>query len=493
MSSVGPRGMAEDTFRGVLWTSGGRVATQFVSVLFGIFLARLLGPEEFGLVGMIAVVTGFATLFSDLGLGAAMIHAQDTREEQWSSVFWVNIGVGLALTAVVAALAPLVARFFGNPLLTPVMIALSAGFAIAGLGIVPSTLLKKKLEFKRLTRVEASALVVSGTTGIGLALAGAGVWSLVGQSLSAAAARVVFLWREAGWTPGRRCRWEDVRRLAGFSSNALAFSVINYWLRNGDNLLVGKFIGAAALGLYARCYSLMLLPLTSVSRSLADVLFPTFSRIQENRPRVAQAYVRCTQAVAAITFPMMTGLCILADPFVRAVYGDAWVAMVPILQVFCPVGALQSIGTLNGTLYLSQGRSGRQLAVGTIVGVLGLGSIAWGLRHGLIGVATYYAIFSVAVFLPSMQMAVSLVGLSALGIVRNLLNVIACSAIMGLVVWTVDRWVLAGSAYWIRLGVGIALGVAVQIGALRVFRVPAWDDVSGLTRRLIATARAPAP
>jgi PST family polysaccharide transporter len=482
--------MAEDAFRGVLWTSGGRLATQFVGVLLGIILARLLGPEVFGLVGMITVVTGFAILFSDLGLGAAMIHAQETHEEQWSSVFWVNVGVGLALTAIIAAIAPLVARFFGDPLLEPVTIALSAGFAIAGLGIVPSTLLKKRLDFKRLTRAEAGSLVFSGTAGIALALAGAGVWSLVGQSLAASAARVALLWREAGWRPTRRCRWAHVRGLAGFSSNALSFSVINYWLRNGDNLLVGKFIGAAALGLYARCYSLMLLPLTSVSRSLAEVLFPTFARIQENRPRVAQAYLRCTQAVAAITIPMMTGLGILADPFVRAVYGDAWAEMVPILQVLCPVGALQSIGTLNGTLYLSQGRSGRQLVVGTVVGVLGLASIAWGLRDGLIGVAGYYAVFSLIAFLPSVHLAVSLVGLTAFGVARNLLNVVACSTIMGLVVFAADRSLLAGAGHWVRLAAGAALGVAVQIGALHVFRVPAWDDVRGLLRRLLAGARA---
>jgi PST family polysaccharide transporter len=480
--------MAEDALRGVLWTSGGRLATQFVGVVLGIVLARLLGPEVFGLVGMITVVTGFATLFSDLGLGAAMIHSRETSEEQWSSVFWVNVGVGLALTAIVASISPLVAGFFGNPLLTPVTIVLSAGFAIAGLGIVPSTLLKKRLEFKRLMRAETGALVVSGATGIALALCGAGVWSLVGQSLVGAAARVVLLWREAGWKPMRRCRWEHVRALAGFSSNALAFSVINYWLRNGDNLLVGKFIGASALGLYARCYSLMLLPLTSVSRSLSEVLFPTFSRIQENRPRVAQAYLRCTQAVAVITVPMMTGLGILADPFVRAVYGEAWAPMVPILRVLCPVGALQSIGTLNGTLYLSQGRSGRQLVVGTVVGALGLGAIAWGLRDGLIGVAGYYAVFSVVAFLPSVHLAVTLVGLTAFAVVRNLLNVIACSAVMGLFVFAVDRGLLSHAGPWWRLVVGAALGVGVQIAMLCTIRVPAWDDVRGLLRRVLARA-----
>jgi O-antigen/teichoic acid export membrane protein len=490
MTPPGDRSMAEDAFRGVLWTSGGRIATQFVGVLFGIFLARLLSPEQFGLVGMIAVVTGFATLFSDLGLGAAMIHSQDTNDEQWSSVFWVNAGVGVALTAIVAGIAPLWARFFDNPQLVPVMIALSAGFTVAGLGIVPSTLLKKRLEFKRLMRVELSALVFSGTTGVALALAGAGVWSLVGQSLAAAAARVVFLWREANWRPRFHCSWWDVRHLAGFSSNALAFSVVNYWLRNGDNLLVGKFIGASALGVYTRCYSLMLLPLNSVSRSLADVLFPTFSRIQEDRPRVAQAYLRCTQAVAAITFPMMTGLCVLADPFVRAVYGDAWVAMIPILQVFCPVGAVQSIGTLNGTLYLSQGRSGRQLVVGTVLGVLGLAAIALGLRHGLMGVASYYAVFAVIAFVPSMHMAVTLVDLSAFRVTRHLLNVIACSAIMGALVFALDHWVLASAAYWLRLVIGVAVGVAVQIAALRILRVPALDDVIGLTQRLRGAARA---
>jgi PST family polysaccharide transporter len=480
--------MAENAFRGALWTSGGRVVTQFVGVVFGVVLARMLGPDDFGMVGMITVFTGFATLFGDLGLGAAMVHSQDTTEVQWSSVFWVNIGVGLLLTAIVAGLAPVVAAFFDKPALVPVTLALSAGFAIASFGIVPSTLLKKELRFKRLVRAEAGALVIAGATGIALAVAGAGVWSLVGQSLAATIARAALLWREARWKPMFRCRWEHIRELAGFSSNALGFSAVNYWLRNGDNLLVGKYLGASALGVYARCYSLMLLPLSNVSRSLADVLFPTFSRIQDDRPRVASAYLRGTQAVAAITVPMMTGLCILSDPFVRAVYGQAWLPMIPILRVLCPVGAVQSIVTLNGTLYLSQGRSGRQLVVGTIVGVMGLGAIALGLRHGLIGVAGYYAIFSLVVFLPSIQFAVSVVGLSALGVMRNLRNVMICSAVMALVVLGVDRYGLAHANPWVRLGVGTTIGVAVQIGMLRFLRVPALDDVRNLLRRIMPAA-----
>ncbi len=490
MSSVKRSGMAENAFRGTLWASGGRVVAQAVSVLLGVVLARLLGPNDFGLMGMITVVTGFATLFGDLGLGAGMVHSQETSDEQWSSVFWVNVGAGLLLTGMVAASAPFVAAFYDQPALQKVTLALSGSFAVASFGIVPATMLKKSIQFKRLMRAEILAIVVAGTVGIAFAMTGAGVWSLVAQSLALAAARSMFLWHAARWSPLRVCRWAHIRALAGFSSNTLAFQVVNYWLRNGDNLLVGKFLGAAALGLYARCYSLMLLPLSSVSRSLGDVLFPTFSIIQDNRPRVAAAYLRCTQAVAAITIPMMTGLWILSDPFVRTVYGATWLPMVPVLQVLCPVGAVQSIGTLNGTLYLSQGRSGRQLVVGTIVGMLGLAAVALGLRHGLTGVATYYAVFSLAVFPISIQLAVDVVGLNALAVLRNLGNVIACSAVMGLVVFSVDRWVLANTLPWVRLGAGVLIGMAVQMGMLRLLRVPALDDVQRLLRQVVGGARA---
>ena len=274
-----------------------------------------------------------------------------------------------------------------------------------------------------------------------------------------------------------RFKWTAVKELIGFSTNLLGFSSFNYWVRNTDNLLIGRFLGTSALGLYSKSYGIMLLPLTMVSRSIGQVMFPMLSLIQDDKPRVARNYLRITRAIALITFPTMMGLWAVTDHFVPAVFGDQWLGMIPLLKVFCFIGLIQSIGTLNGNLYLSQGRSDLQFKVGLVIGGLGIGAIVLGLRWGVEGVAYAYGTLTILVLYPSISIAVSLVELTFSDVIRNLLGVSTCATGMGFVLLSVGLILPANWSHWTYLALQVPFGMAIYLLFIHLFEVKAYRDV----------------
>jgi PST family polysaccharide transporter len=316
-----------------------------------------------------------------------------------------------------------------------------------------------------------------------MAVGGMGVWSLAVQSVLSTAIVTTLTWKLSEWRPQARFSWTAVRELLPFSRNVVAFSTVNYWLRNADNLLVGRWLGSAALGIYGRAYSLMLLPLTLISATIGKVMFPALAAIQDDRPRVARVYLRMTRAIALITFPLMIGLLSVADSFVVALYGQQWSAMIPIVKVFCVVGMVQSISALNGSLYLSQGRADLQLRVGLVLSVIGIGAIVLGLKWGALGVAVCYGIYSVGSALPGIRIAVSLVGLGITDVLKSVAEVFAYAAAMGAAVYSLGLVLPAEWPHWVDLLLRTAFGVLVYGALLFGFRPSAFVDVRDAIRQ----------
>ncbi|HWW75239.1 MAG TPA: lipopolysaccharide biosynthesis protein, partial [Pyrinomonadaceae bacterium] len=222
-----------------------------------VVLARLLTPGDYGLVGMVAVVTGFIALFKDLGLSAATIQREEISQEQVSTLFWVNVGVSAAIGLLTAALAPVVAWFYGEPRLAPVTLAYSIGFLFGGLTVQHEALLKRQMRFAVLVTAEVAALLASIVTTVALAWRGFGYWSLVAGHLALSFVYMLAVWGVCGWRPGRPRRGAGVRSLLGFGGNLTGAAVVNYFARNLDNMLIGRFWGGWQLGLYAKAYQLL--------------------------------------------------------------------------------------------------------------------------------------------------------------------------------------------------------------------------------------------
>lgn len=480
--AVQPDQFRQKTLSGLAWKTGARVAALVLQLVISVILARLLSPEEFGLIGMIVIFTGFAAVFVDMGFGAALVQKQDAEAVHYDSVFWVNAAMGLLLTALFVVGAPLIGAFYGEPLLLPLTTLLASNFFLGSLGVVQAARLRKALDFRSLAVVDLLALVLSGAVGVSMALMGWGVWSLAVQSVLASALTAGLLWVVSDWAPRLRLQWDAVRGLLGFSGHLLGFSALNYWFRNADNLLIGRVLGETALGVYAYAYRIMLLPVRNIASTIGSVMFPAFSAIQQDRPRVARLYLRTTRVIALVTFPMMLGLIIVAEPFVLGMLGAEWRAMVPVLQLLCVVGAVQSILTFNGNLYQSQGRTDLQLKVGGTTGVLGVAAIVMGLPYGVVGVALCYASYVMLSAYPVLHFPVALVGLHVRDVARNLAGVAGCTLLMAGVVWGVGQLLPPEWPHSLHLLIMVAAGVALYIGGLHAFNVAAYRDARTLLK-----------
>ncbi|MDH7482325.1 MAG: MOP flippase family protein [Armatimonadota bacterium] len=449
------------TIRGIGWSVAGQAGNQVLAALTMIVLARLLSPREFGLLAMVVVITSFANIFAEMGLGSALVQKQDIRQEHLSSVFWLNVIAGLILTSAFIICSPLISNFYGEQILRPLTLLISANFAIGSLSIVQRTNFVKTLDFRRLFVADITAVVVSSVVAITMAYAGAGVWSLAAQSVVLTSVTAAMLWLMSAWRPSLIFRWNAIRDLLGFGANLLGTDVLNYWVRNIDYLLIGRFIGSNPLGIYKNAYQVMLFPLTNVSRVISRVMFPALSIIQNEKARVRNIYLQVTRTIALITFPMMAGLFVAVEPLVLAVFGAKWSGMIPLLRVFSIVGLMQSIGTLNGNLYLSQGRADLQFKVSLFVKATAVLGIVIGLRWGIMGVAIGYAVASLLNSYPAFYFAGKLVNLSYWQLWRNLFGVLGCSIAMAAVVFGVGVILPTTLPYGAKLACQIIIGVLI--------------------------------
>ena len=480
MSGERGDGLKAKALTGINWSVLSQVGRQALSFIIGVVLARLLSPREFGLLAMVTVISGFALSFMELGFGAALVQRQDAREEHLSSVFWVNVISGLVMTLLFAAAAPLVARFYGEPLLLPLTLLLATNFVIYAFSIVQRVLMVKALDFRALAVVEVGSVAVAGAVGVAMAVAGLGVWSLAANYLLATVVATALFWGLGRWRPERAFEWGAVKDLLGFSGHYLGTKTLSYWTRNADNLLIGRFIGSSALGLYSKAYAVLMLPLLNVSRTVERVMFPSLSTIQDDRPRVKRVFLRMARAVALVTFPVFTGMAVVAEPFVLGVFGAQWAGMIPLVRVLCVLGVAQSVIRLDGNLYLSQGRADLQFRVNLFVQGVIIAGIVAGLRWGVMGVAVGLTVASLATAYLRLHFAGRLVGLSFWELLRALGGTFWSAVAMALLVFGLDVALLASWSPVARLAVEVPFGVAVYAALVHAFGVGAYEEVRDL-------------
>lgn len=246
--------LAGKVLTGVRWAALGQIAAQLLNFIVTLALVRLLLPSDFGLLAMTTVFTGFAAFFGEMGFGKALIQHEGIDDRHLTSVFWLNIASGAVLTALAYLAAPAIAAFFVEPRLILLVRILSLNFAFAALSHVQIAVLERDMLFRRLMGIDTGAAAIAGVTAVACAVAGFGVWSLVFQMLTRTAATVLMAWSGSAWRPSLRVDPAAIRDLRRYGLNAFGSQIVTYWIRNGDNLLIGKFAGAVSLGLYTQAY-----------------------------------------------------------------------------------------------------------------------------------------------------------------------------------------------------------------------------------------------
>lgn len=387
-------------------TRGGAVtiASQglkfFTSMGATILLARLLTPSDYGLIGMVAVVTGFVSMFKDMGLSMATIQKEEINAQQISTLFWINVLLSVAVMLLTVVIAPGVAWFYGEPRLKLITMGFSLVLLVGGLTAQHEALVRRQMRFAALAFLEIVSLIIGIVVAIGLAWYGARYWALVASQLAQALTYAVGIWLVCGWRPGMPVRSSGVRAMFAFGSNLTGFHLINHFARNLDNMLIGRFWGSAPLGLYAKAYQLLLLPIEQINSPIAAVAVPALSRLTHSPERYRKAYLRILEKIAMVTMPGMAFMIATSDWIVALVLGPKWMGVSPIFALLGIAGLVQPILNTAGWLYITQGRTRQMFHFGLIGSTIIIISIVAGLPWGPIGVALVYSTTFVFIVTP---------------------------------------------------------------------------------------------
>jgi PST family polysaccharide transporter len=446
---------------------------------------RLLEPEAFGLIGMILVLSGFAEIFGELGFSSALVQRPVLREDHRSTVFWLNLGMAGVLGSIMYLAAPAIAAFYGLPLLGPMSAWMSLCFLLSAPSLVPRALLQRELRFDVLAKVNVSALLVSGAAAVATAASGAAVWSLVVAQLVGAGTKSLLLLWLGGWYPRLLCSQQALRELFAYGSQVTGFKLVSYWARSADKLLIGKFIGSDALGLYSRASTLILLPVTQVLTVLGKVMFPALSSLQGDKSRVRRAFLRVIDLLTLLTFPLALGFVVVAEAFVLGLFGANWRGVVRLSQILALVGMTQALCNPTAWIYGSQGRTDWLLWWGIGRSGVFVVSIVIGLMLGGVeAVALANLVGNLIITIPSLALPGRLIGMTISDIWKTIRNNLLCATAMAMIVWGVGHMLPAGMTSLTQLAVQVVAG-GIAYGALAyIFCRGAIHDLIVISRQL---------
>ena len=377
---------------------------------------------------------------------------------------------------------PLIAAFYEQPILVPLLSVSSLTVAVGSLGIVQNTLLTKAMDFRTQAKVTTASTLLSGLVGLGMAWHGCGVWSLAGQSLAQSLAGVALMWRWSPWRPTGRFRWMSVKKLWPFGWRMLASAQLNCVFENLYSLVIGRIYRPADLGFYTRASTLAMLPAGSVTGMTQRVMFPVFSSDQGDRAKLKQDFRKTVLTMAALYFPVMAGMAVVADPLVRCLLTEKWRPCVPYLQVLCFSGMLYPLHTLHLNLLMAQGRSDLFLRLEILKKVMMVMALALTFRMGVGAMVDSMLAFSLACLALNSYYTRRLIHYGWSEQLRDLLPITAVSLGMAFLVWT-SGLVLPFSA-WVLLTAQVILGAAVYTGAALVLRHRGYQEVWAIIRRL---------
>jgi PST family polysaccharide transporter len=371
-----------------------------VSIVATSILARLLSPQDYGLIGMVAVITNFVALFKDLGLSLATVQRPEITSRQVTTLFWLNLLLSVITMTVLLALAPALSWFYSEPRLTLLTVVTATGFLIGGLTVQHEALLKRQMRFYALSAISVTAMISGYIVGIVFAWNGFRFWSLVYSQLALLITNTLLVWLICRWRPGLPSRNTGVRSMLSFGSHITAYSTVNYFSKNADNVLIGKFWGSAPLGLYNKATQLVGLPTEQITEPLMGVVIPSLSRLVGTPERYRNAYVRIMEKILILVMPAVGLMIVTSDWLIAIVLGPQWREAGAILVFMSIAGLFQPVMATGGWLLVSQGRGRDMFHWSLINAPISVLSILVGLKWGAVGVAASYSVARVLIAHP---------------------------------------------------------------------------------------------
>ena len=443
LRSPSGRPLARTTARAVAWNYLSWFLSKALVLVTTAVLARLLTPEEFGVIGFATVIITYLTVMRDLGLGGALIQRRDDIEDAADTVFWINIALGVVLSAVTAMIAPWVAGYFGEPQVTALLRVLGLTFLLQSLGTTHLIRLQRELAFARKVVPDVGQAAVRGVISIAAAAAGLGPWALVVGQLAAVATSAALAWIVMPWRPRMRFARRLVRPLTRFGAPLLGVDIIHAVAGNLDYLIVGKVLGATALGVYTLAYRLPELLLLGVVTVLNRAVFPAFATVQDDPERLRRGFLQSIRYVQIVIVPI--GL-----------------EAIPVLRVLAAFALISSSMVADGDVYKAVGRPEVLAKVAVAKLIMVIPALLIGVRHGLIGVAVAHLVTTVVAKALRAVVAGRILNLPLRRIGARFAPTAAAGAVMAAAVGTV-LLLTEGAAPGTRLAVAVAVGASVYV------------------------------
>lgn len=450
--------------RGGVVTLAAQICKFGLSLLSAIVLARLLTPQDYGLIGMVAILVGFLGMFQYLGLSTATIQWADLKHQQVSALFWMNMALSAAIMLMTIAAAPLAAWFYKEPRLIGITIGYAVSIIVTGLYIQHEAILIRQMRFTIIAIIEVSAMAVGLTAAIVSAMYGVRYWALVINQLVLATVSVIGMWAACRWRPSWPRRGAGVRSMLTFGGNVTGFNVMQYFARNADNALIGKFWGAYELGLYSRAYQMLLMPMQQINAPLASVAVPALSRLADSPERYRDAYLKILEKLVMITMPLGAFMIATSDWLVLFLLGPQWKETGTIFMLLGIAAIIQPVTKTSWWLFSTQGRSRDLFRWGIIGAVIAVGSIIAGLPWGAKGVAATYALSDLCIATPLLFWYIGRSGPIRASDFYHTITPSAAASLCALGAVVVARPWLANMSWLVgRLSVAFAITIAVTL------------------------------
>jgi len=397
VDSIGGR-----TARGGVVTMVSHGCKFAVSIVATAILARLLTPFDYGLIGMVGVATNFVSMFKDMGLSLATVQRPEISYDQISTLFWINMVLSVGICLIMVAISPAVGWFYGEPHVTRIAAVTAIGFIFGGLTVQHEALLKRQMRFFSLSLIAFVSVLVGYIVGIAFAWSGFGYWSLVFSQMALLGTNAIGVWVACRWVPGWPKRGSGVRSMLSFGGNVTGYATVNYFAKNADSLLIGRFRGAQELGFYTKSSQILALPTDQINEPVNSVAIPALSRLAHQPERYREAYRRMVEKVLMFTMPGVALMIATSDWLVRIMLGPQWGGTSRIVVVMGLTFLFQPLTNTGGWLLVSQGRAKEMLSWSLISAPFSILAIIVGLRWGALGVAASYSVARLLVINPLM-------------------------------------------------------------------------------------------
>jgi O-antigen/teichoic acid export membrane protein len=463
--------------KGLFWNLVENFGVQFVQFLISIILARLLLPEQFGLIGMLALFMALAQSFLDSGFGSALIQRKNVSHLDTCSVFYFNLLIGIFLTLLLYGTAPIIARFYHEPLLTKLTRFLSLNIIINAFCLVPSVIINKRMDFKSQFKVNVISMVISGVLGLVLALMGKGVWSLAVQSVLNTLVRAILLWLVSRWRPSLTFSAVSLATMFSFGSRMMLSGLLDTFFQNIYQPLIGRLYSAADVGYFVRAQNLQSIAVQPAGFALGRVIFPALTPIQDDQARLRRVTQKIITTAMFLQFPFVFGLIVVAAPLITLLLTERWAPSIFYFQLFCLVGLLYPMHINNLVILQVMGRSDFFFRLEVIKKLMVLITIVITYRWGVVAMLYGQIVVSVVGYFFNGYYSARLIGYSSLQQIRDVSPFLIISLLMGVSMYLVGG---AVGSLLLKLIVQSVVGATVYLILNYVFHRSELTEIARL-------------